>query len=92
VRILKTEVPIDDEWHAVRVGSGVVHVGHQHEGCVTIWYREQDPNVQRITTYRVYGTGHDIKALAGEGLLGIYPTHVATVQSPSGLVWHLVQR
>lgn len=95
MRILKVEIPIDDQWHEVSVGNGVIHVGHQREGFVTLWFVVYGSNTPpRLASYRVYGTGHEIEPLTPKGgnQITIYPTYVATVQAPSGLVWHLVQR
>lgn len=90
MKILKSEVPVDDQWHAIEIGDGVVHVGHQKEGFVTVWFICHEQLRTRFGNYRVYGTGHDIGPTSGADASVFYPKHVATVQAPSGLVWHLV--
>ena len=87
MKILKFDIPIDDQWHTIGVGTGVVHTGHQREGFVTVWFVQHDPERQNIETYRVYGTGQDIELYVG---FTTYPKYVATVQAPGGLVWHLM--
>jgi hypothetical protein len=77
-RVLKTAVPIDDQWHTIEVGP-IGHVGQQYEEAVTVWWEERDVQPR---TVRVFGTGHEIPDLT---------TWLGTVQSANGLVWHLFE-
>lgn len=79
-RILKTDIPIDDQWHVVETAD-VRHVGQQHDDTtVTFWWEETaDVRARRL---RVFGTGHEIPDDT---------TYVGTVQASNGLVWHLIE-
>lgn len=79
-RILKTEIPIDDQWHTVQT-SDVLHVGQQHDlAAVTFWW-EETPDI-RARRLRVFGTGHEIPDDT---------TYAGTAQASNGLVWHLFE-
>lgn len=78
-RILKTEIPIDDQWHTVETGD-VLHVGQQRDMAVTFWWEETaDVRTRRL---RVFGTGREVPDAT---------TYVGTVQANDGLVWHLFE-
>lgn len=78
-RILKTEIPIDDQWHTVQTGD-VLHVGQQSADTLTFWWEETaDVRARRL---RVFGTGHEIPDDT---------TYAGTVEASMGLVWHLVE-
>lgn len=78
-RILRYEVPVDDQWHLLpAVASIVLHVGCRNAHIVEFW--AQDVSAQ-IRAYRVYGTGQPIPHAA---------RYEGTVIAPGGrLVWHL---
>lgn len=79
-RILRYEVPVDDEWHLITVPrSGVLHVGCRSLNVVEFWMREHESEVR---AFCVFGTGQPIPTgTAYEG----------TVVAPGGqLVWHLL--
>jgi hypothetical protein len=78
-RVLKTEVPIDDQWHTVTTGP-IQHVGQQYDDTtVCAWWEDQGMRPRRL---RVFGTGHQIHDDA---------IWIGTVQAADGLVWHLFE-
>ena len=80
-RVLKWEIPIDDEWHKIPALIGGWHIGQQVDESVKIWSQTSGRLDQaRVTSVRVFGTGQDFDGF-----------FLGSVQSPSGLVWHLVQ-
>lgn len=80
-RVLKDQVLIDDSWQELVIGQGVVHVGQQDPLSVTVWWEQGIFTIAR--EFRVFGTGHPVPD---------YASHVGSVQSVSGLVWHLYER
>lgn len=81
-RILRFEVPVNDEWNLIRVPkNGVLHVGCRTARAVEFWMRESDRGVE-VRAYRVYRTGQPIPPGAG---------YEGTAVAPGGtLVWHLL--
>jgi hypothetical protein len=81
-RILRTVIPVDDQWHTLELHGPIVHVATRGIDHVEVWF-EDDPSVAEATrAFRAYGTG-----MAVEG------RHVGTVITPGGgLVWHLMER
>lgn len=78
-RMLKTEIPIDDEWHTVETGP-VCYVGQQNMGSITFWWEDEHVAPR---TLRVFGTGQPIPNLT---------TWAGTVHDlEHGLVWHLLE-
>jgi hypothetical protein len=82
-RILRYEVPVDDQWHLIRVPtSPILHVGCRNQHVVEFWARECEGDHGTVMAYRVYGTGQ--------------PTpperrYEGTAIAPGGrLVWHLL--
>lgn len=58
MRILKTTVPIDDQWHEIEVGDRIVHVGQQGSLSLTVWfaaYDDADADPPKKVEARVYG-------------------------------------
>lgn len=94
-RILRWEVPVDDEWHGIGAGR-VVHVGdrppqfpHAATGDrVEVWTEEDCPDdfpkteVEAPRLVRVFGTAQPLPDEAR--------AHVGSALSPLGrLVWHV---
>lgn len=80
-RILRFEVPVDDEWHLIRVPrNSVLHVDCRFARSVEFWMREHESGTE-VRAYRVYGTGQPIPATA---------SYEGTALAPGGrAVWHL---
>ncbi len=84
-RILRYEVPVDDEWHSL-TGSFTtpLHVGCRDPRIVEFWAWEREDRSILPMEFRVIGTGHPFD---GPG------TYVGTAIAPGGhLVWHLMRR
>jgi hypothetical protein len=82
-RILRIEVPVDDEWHIARVPSTpILHVNCRQANLVEFWIREAETSAEGVTAFRVYGTGQPTPASA---------RYEGTAIAPGGrLVWHLL--
>lgn len=81
-RVLKWEVPVDDETHEIS-GGPVVHVACQHTADVVMVWTEESDLTLAPRTVRVFGTGHPIPKAA---------THIGSVVTAGGaLVWHLYE-
>jgi hypothetical protein len=99
-RVLRWEIPVDDEWHAVVHAGGVVHVGSRDAGTVEFWTTD-DVAVSRFSDGTGRVTSVHYRELTrpenrtwyrvygtGEKVDGLY---VGTTYdgSDSRLVWHL---
>lgn len=81
-RILRYEIPVDDQWHTITGCAMPVHVGCRDIGVVEFWAWERPGS--RPHQYRVIGTGHPVD----DDLW-----YCGTAIAPGGqLVWHLVER
>lgn len=87
-QVLRWEVPVDDDWHAI--GSGeVVHVAVREESLnrtainrIEVWTLEPDPQYRSTRAVRAYGTGQPIADAD--------TYHLGTAIVPGvRLVWHL---
>ncbi len=80
-QILRYEVPVDDEWHAVRLQGDIVHVAARRPDVVEFWAEHHgNKGFEVDRRFRVYGTGQPCV----EGV------HVGTAIAAGGaLVWHL---
>lgn len=93
MRVLKTEIPVDDSWHDVEIGS-ILHVDTQYPEIVAIWWMDSEVSPPRRRRFRVYGTGHKIEALSNDihALAPSSPVWVGTAVVPTHrLVWHLFE-
>lgn len=86
-RVLRYEVPVDDQWHRVMFAdnSNVVHVGSRTAGIVEFWAVPPKEVEARNCAYefRVFGTGHPIE----DG------SYVGSTYDLGGMaVWHLFTR
>jgi hypothetical protein len=80
-RILRYEVPVDDQWHLIRVSrASQLTVGCRNERVVEFWARES--GATQVLAFRVYGTGQPTPVGAH---------YEGTAVAPGGrLVWHLL--
>ena len=82
-RILRYEVPVDDEWHTHTLKGPIVHVGSRDPLVVEFWAFDCG-GWEADREFRVFGTGHP---LPGRRL-----AHHGTVVVAGGqLVWHLIE-
>lgn len=87
-RMLRFEVPVDDQWHTIRIPyGGIRDIGCRRPDAVEFWaeaWGEGDASWEP-RQFRVFGTGqpYDPHAVMFQG----------TVVAPGGqLVWHLFQK
>lgn len=80
-RILRYEVPVDDQWHVLpATAPTVLHVDCRHAHFVELWAR--DDMGTTVRAFRVYGTGQPFPPDA---------RYEGTAIGPGGyLVWHLL--
>jgi hypothetical protein len=106
-RVLRWEVPVDDEWHEIGAGR-VVEVAsrahHQRPGdLVEVWTLEDFAGTStadlRKRSVKVIGTGHpapEDTAYLGTAIVPTLrvenPSHPNLVESSAGLVWHMFGR
>lgn len=85
-RILRYEVPVNDQWHTLTLAGPIVHIATRRHDVVEVWattdgYGEQDHDLL------VIGTGQPYDFENGN------VCHIGTAIVPGGeLVWHLMQR
>lgn len=84
-RMLRYEIPIDDEWHDIEGPWEILHYGCRRPDVVEFWgLVSTGPYSAPLRTrrLRVFGTGQPIE--------GDFPSYQATVIAPGGaLVWHV---
>jgi len=82
-RILRWEIPVDDQWHELELGpDGIAHVAARSADAVEVW-AVHDPRLVKVRRrFTVVGTGHPVPDLT---------RHVGTALAPHGLVWHLLE-
>lgn len=82
--VIREVVPVDDEWHALRLSGDILHVDSRGIDYVELWaLRSGGSSVRR--EFQVFGTGHP---LPDEPV-----THRGSVIVAGGaLVWHLFER
>lgn len=99
-RVLRYEVPVDDQWHEIEVQGDVAHVGCRQADVVEFW--AVDPvQANRITNglgELIRETFHDVPTkplrrrfrVFGTGQLIDEGLYVGTTYAAGGsLVWHL---
>lgn len=80
IRILRYEVPVDDEWHTVAIAGEVVHVASRRPDVVEFWAEHRGDFWAADRKFRVYGTGQS----------HVEGRHVGTaLVDGQPLVWHL---
>lgn len=92
-RMLRYEVPIDDEWHEIVAGEAL-HVDCRQFTTVEFWALEGTEFTQ---TLRVFGTGHPLPneplRHVGTALSPFAPERQTMRGTPRGeLVWHLFRK
>ncbi len=88
-RVLRYEVPVDDQWHRIRCPGEVRHVAARQVDVVEFW-AVTGPWIGRGVDreFRVYATGQPIPASRVRGLW-----YEGGAITPDGaLVWHLFSR
>jgi hypothetical protein len=84
-RVLRYEVPVDDEWHFHDLSGAILHVAARQPDVVEFWaYSSGGPTLTRAFT--VFGTGHPLPEWATPD------RHRGSVITAGGaLVWHLFE-
>ena len=79
-RVLRYEVPVDDQWHTHRLQGDIVHVAARRPDVVEIWAEHHGNKTFEVERrFRVFGTGHPADGV-----------HIGTAIAAGGaLVWHL---
>lgn len=81
-RIFRYEVPVDGQWHALKVDGAPLHVGCRKRGVVEFWAPSGGLNRPGVRRFIVVGTGHPLPA-------GSLRYHGTAMDGP--LVWHLIE-
>jgi hypothetical protein len=84
IRILRYEVPVDDQWHEHGLSGAILHIASRRPDVVEFWALDSGgaPYPRR---FRVYGTGHPIDG-------DPEPAYRGTALAAGGsLVWHLME-
>lgn len=91
-RMLRYEVPVDDQWHTIDVPAmtRIQHLASRNPQVVEFWAEQWEPlegeePLTRPRTFRVYGTGHpyDPRNLDYKG---------TALAADGALVWHLFEQ
>lgn len=81
-RMLKWDIPLDDEWHEIPKLTAGWHVAHQTEGFVTLWTETDLGTADDTSRARVFGTGQPFANTC---------TYLGSAMDPRGFVWHLIE-
>lgn len=83
LRIFRFEVPVDDQWHPIKLTGSPISVGCRDPRVVEFWAIEADPVHSITRQFRVVGTGQPLPEAC---------QFWGTAVAPGGaLVWHLVE-
>lgn len=94
MRILKHELPIDDEWHDLDIKGGVVKVDWWQD-TVTLWFVEHHPEMpSRTPQFKVVGTGHTIDLIdtAADGFASQVVYVGTALDRENNFAWHVVAK
>ena len=84
-RIYRDVIPVDDQWHELRLCGPIVHVATRHEDAVEVWHVHDPGQPVTVHAFCVVGTGHPVPPDAVD--------HVGSAITPScRFVWHLMLR
>jgi hypothetical protein len=80
--IFRYVIPVDDEWHSVKMTGLPVHIANgRTPDEVEFWAAHDDSQPSTESRFRVFGTGHPLPDRA---------VYVGTApRTQEGLVWHL---
>lgn len=82
-RILRYEVPVDDQYHEFDLRGDVLAVGCRQPTVAEFWATHSDDAPTVTRRFLVVGTGHPMPDNAA---------HRGTATAPGGhLVWHLLE-
>lgn len=82
-RVFRYEVPVDDQWHAIRC-TQPLKVECREVDTVEFWAFSTDVRSLPVRRFRVFGTGQAIEDEVD---------YVGTAVAPGGsLVWHLMEQ
>lgn len=83
-RILRYEVPVNDEWHTHTLRGPIVYVGARDPGVVEFWAADNG-GCESDRQFRVFGTGHQLPDAR-------IAHHGSVIVADGALVWHLIER
>lgn len=104
VRVLRYEVPIDDDQHRLELTGPVLSVDQRQNDRLDVWALEGQYELPNVMQVQVFGTGHDVPT--GYQYLGSALSPAQAVEVPVALgeirqhvhhfergrlVWHLFQ-
>lgn len=82
-KIFREVIPVDDEWHELKLTGPIVHVACRELTTVDVWFINGEHHYSKSTFLRVFGTGQPLPDNA---------EYVGTGFSPvGGLVWHVMR-
>jgi hypothetical protein len=84
-RILRYEVPVDDQWHVIDLPRGpILYVACRVADVVEFWALDAADGITLTRAFRVFGTGQPLPRAVGR--------HIGTAFAAGGrLVWHLME-
>lgn len=81
-RVLRFQVPVDDQWHALQLSGPIVHVASRNPRTVELWALDTG-RPSRHRGFRVFGTGQPLPPDVA---------HIGTALAGGGeLIWHLFE-
>jgi hypothetical protein len=94
-RIIRFEVPVDDQWHTVVLpaGADILHVACRRADTVEFWVEQWLPEKAdgtRERRFRVHGTGHQYDPTACI-YVGTAIYRGTGLMPGAWLVWHLLE-
>lgn len=99
MRVLRYEVPIDDNHHTHELRGPVLYVDQRAFETVEFWALEMEKEMSRSINFQVFGTGHEVPK--GSLYIGTSMSPALVEQAPTmgmgshlhysrgRLVWHL---
>lgn len=78
--VVRSEIPIDRGWHDIEM-TGTPVAAHARLDVVDIWWEQNDLLPRAVSSFRVYGDGHQLPPKA---------RYVATTPPDTdGRAWHI---
>lgn len=81
--IYRYTVPVDDQWHTLKLDGAIHHVAARQPDTIEIWALHTGGEFAFDRHLRVFGTGQPMDDEC---------RYVGTALATGGLVWHLMER